>query len=389
MTSWGNVFEFVLPTKIVFGPGVVGQTARELSALGAKKPIVITDRGIAAAGLLDKVLASLKKSNMSYTIFDGVEPNPKDKNVEDGARAARANGADSLIAVGGGSAIDCAKSIGVLLAHGAEYIKPYEGKTAAVKPQPPFVAVPTTAGTGSEITFSSVITDTENGYKMTVKSSFTAAKTAVCDPELTVSMPALLTAATGVDALTHAIEGFTVNCNEPLSDSSALYAIELIWQYLARAVNDGDDYNARSGMLMGSILAGIAFSHADVGSVHCIAESLGGKYDLPHGVCNAIFLPYVMEYNMDYCTDRYARVARAMGLEYGSVREGAKLAIESVKQLVREVGLPEFSSFAVAPESFGSLAAMSVRNTSNVSNPRPMTEQDYLKVLETAWTSRR
>ena len=139
---------------------------------------------------------------------------------------------------------------------------------------------------------------------------------------------------------------------------------------------------------MGSILAGIAFSHADVGSVHCIAESLGGMYDLPHGVCNAIFLPYVMEYNMEYCTERYARVARAMGLEFSSAREGAKLAVESVKQLVGEVDLPEFSSFAVAPESFGSLAAMSVRNTSNASNPRPMTEQDYLKVLETAWTSR-
>ena len=388
MINWRNIFDFVLPTKIIFGPGTAGQTARELASLGGKRPIVITDKGIAAAGLLDRIIKPLRDADISYTVFDGVEPNPKDKNVEEGAKNARAFGADSIIAVGGGSAIDCAKSVGVLLAHGAEHIKPYEGKTAATKPQPPFVAIPTTAGTGSEITFSSVITDTENGYKMTVKSPFTAAKTALCDPELTMSMPAQLTAATGVDALTHAIEGFTANCGEPLADATALYAVELIWQYLAQSVKNGNDFNARSGMLMGSILAGIAFSHADVGSVHCIAESLGGMYDLQHGVCNAVLLPYVMEYNMDYCTERYARVARAMGYNYTTDREGADLAVENVKRLVKEIGLPKFSSFDVDPGSFVTLAAMSVRNTSNASNPRPMAEQDYVKVLETAWTSR-
>ena len=385
MTNWNRSFDFSLPTKIVFGPGVAAQTADELAALGAKKPIVVTDRGIAAVGILDKVLAPLKARNIDYTVYDGVEPNPKDKNVEDGARAARAYAADSLIAVGGGSAIDCAKSIGVLIAHDAEHIKPFEGKTAAKKPQPPFIAIPTTSGTGSEITFSSVITDTKNGYKMTVKSPFTAAKTAICDPELTLSKPAPLTAATGVDALTHAIEGFTVNCNEPLADAAALYAIELIWANLALAVKNGKDFDARCGMLMGSVLAGIAFSHADVGSVHCVAESLGGIYDLPHGLCNAIFLPYVMEYNMEYCKERYARVARAMGQNFGDADDGANIAVQCVKQLVKEVRLPSFSSLSINPDKFADIAAMSVRNNSNPSNPRPMAAQDYMNILNAAW----
>ena len=385
MFDWRRTFDFVLPTKIIFGPGTVGQAAGELAALGGKRPVVVTDKGVATAGITGRILAALSDIKMEYTVYDGVEPNPKDVNVEACAAAARGFGADSMIAVGGGSAIDCAKSVGVLLAHGADRIKPFEGKTAATKRQPPFVAVPTTAGTGSEITFSSVITDTENSYKMTVKSPFTAANVAVCDPELTLSKPAPLTAATGVDALTHAIEGFTVNCGEPLADAAALYAIELIWEYLPQAVRDGRDLSARSGMLMGSVLAGIAFSHADVGSVHCIAESLGGVYDLPHGVCNAIFLPYVMEYNMDYCTKRYARAARAMGLEFGNDAEGAALAVAAVKRLVRELGLPAFSSLPVDAGRFGELAAMSARNISTASNPRPMAEADYMKVLKNAW----
>ena len=162
---------------------------------------------------------------------------------------------------------------------------------------------------------------------MTVKSPYTAANIAVCDPELTLTVPASVTAATGVDALTHAIEGFTATCAEPMWDAAALYAIELISQNLVKAVENGNDLTARSNMLMGSMLGGISFSHADVASVHCIAESLGSMYDLPHGTCNAIFLPYVMEYNMEYCKERYARVATAMGLTWETVEEGAKKAV--------------------------------------------------------------
>ena len=375
-----NPFEFTLPTKIIFGPGCVKQLAEEIAAIGGKKPLIITDPGIRKAGIDRIVTDLLDKAGIEYGLFDGVEANPKDVNAEAAAREARACGADFLIAVGGGSPIDCAKAVGVLLAHDAEFIKPYEGKTAATLPNPPLITIPTTSG--SEITFSSVITDTKNKYKMTVKSPYTAATTALCDPELTISVPPAVTAATGVDALTHSIEGFTATCSEPIGDAAALYSIELIAGNLVKAYKDGSDLEARSNMLMASMLGGISFSHSDVASVHCIAEALGSMYDLPHGTCNAIFLPYVMEYNMDYCVDRYARVAGALGLTYDSDEDGAAKAVAYVKQLTKDVELPTFASLDPDPADFPALAEMAFKNGSNDSNPRPMTAADYEALLK-------
>ena len=380
-------FQFLLPTRIVYGPGCLKELPAELKAAGGSRPILVTDGGVQKAGIAKRITDLLDAAGVEYIVYDGVEANPKDVNVEEGARIAREFGADSIIAIGGGSPIDCAKSIGVLLAHNADKIKPYEGKTAATLPLPLLISVPTTSGTGSELTFSSVITDTANKYKMTVKSPFTAAKVAVCDPELTLSVPPMVTASTGVDALTHAIEAYTANCSEPISDAVALYAIELIYENLVQAVKNGSDLSVRSGMLMGSMLAGIAFSHSDVASVHCVAESLGGVYDLPHGMCNAIFLPYVMEYNMDYCQEKYARVAKAMGLSFSSIEEGAKAAVEAVKQLCRDVGLPTFRSLGVGEEQFDQIAEMSARNISTDSNPRPMSKDDYMAVLRKAYAA--
>ena len=385
MTDWNMRFDFVLPTKIVFGAGVAKEAAAQLTALGLHRPLVVTDPGVRKVGVVETVCEGLDAAGVAYQIFDGVEANPKDVNAEAGAAAYRAFGADCLIAIGGGSPIDCAKAIGVLIAHNADKIKPYEGKTAATKPNPPLICVPTTAGTGSEVTFSSVITDTTNKYKMTVKSPYTAPNVALCDPLLTLSVPKSVTAATGVDALTHAIEGFTANCAEPIGDAVALYSIELIYENLPVAVKDGSNFNARSAMLMGSLLGAMSFSHSDVASVHCIAEALGSMYDLPHGTCNAIFLPYVMEYNMAYCMPRYARIARAMGAVFASEEEGAQEAVRRVKELTKEVGLPTFASLHVDEKDFDALAQMSVKNGSNGSNPRPMTQEDYLNILRTAY----
>jgi alcohol dehydrogenase len=223
---------------------------------------------------------------------------------------------------------------------------------------------------------------------MTVKSQYTAAKVAICDPELTLSLPAHITASTGMDALTHAIEAYTATTAEPISDAVALYAIELIYNNLLTAVNNGSDLEARSAMLLGSMLAGIAFSHSDVASVHCVAESLGGVYDLPHGVCNAIFLPYVMDYNMNYCVERYSRIARAMGISFDSNEEGAKDAVEAVKKLAVDVKLPLFSSLSVKESDFNMLAEMSERNISTSSNPRPMNKEDYMTVLKNAYAGK-
>jgi alcohol dehydrogenase len=214
---------------------------------------------------------------------------------------------------------------------------------------------------------------------MTVKNRFTAPRTAICDPMLTLTVPPSITAATGMDALTHAVEAFTATCSEPISDAVALYAIELIYQNLVPAFENGNDLEARSRMLMGSMLAGIAFSHSDVASVHCIAEALGGMHDLPHGVCNAIFLPYLMEYNMKYCEQQYARVAKAMGLE-----SDAQATVNAVKQLAKDVNLPSFASLNVDVADFPIIASSSAKNLSNESNPRPMIERDYMAVLKMA-----
>ncbi len=378
-------FSFTLPTKIVYGPGCIFNLIEELKVNNGKRPIIVTDKGIREAGLLDRITSILDNNKVKYIIYDGVEPNPKDVNVEEGAKIAKEFGADSIISIGGGSPIDCGKSIGVLLSHNEDKIKKYEGKTAATKHLPLLIAIPTTAGTGSELTFSSVITDTKNNYKMTIKSPYTAPKVALCDPELTLTLPAHITASTGMDALTHAIEAYTANCSEPISDGLALYAIELIYNNLVLAFNEGQNLEARSGMLLGSMMAGIAFSHSDVASVHCIAESLGGVYDLPHGVCNAIFLPHVMEYNMNYAVEKYGRIGKAMGLDFEDIKEGAQKAVNGVKSLAIDVELPLFSDLEVNINDFERLAEMATRNISTQSNPRPMNKDDYLTILKRAY----
>jgi alcohol dehydrogenase len=348
--------------------------------MGARRPLIITDPGIVKAGIPDKLVQALGGGR--FEIFDGVEANPKDHNVAAAAAAYRRAGADSLIALGGGSPIDCAKAAGVLIAHDAEDIKPFEGKQGAAKPIPPLMAIPTTSGTGSELTFSAVITDTANRYKMTIKNAHTAARIALCDPLLTLSVPPAVTAATGMDALTHAIEAYTAACAEPLADAAALYAVELIAGSLPAAYNDGAAPEARSRMLMGSMLAGIAFSHADVASVHCVAEALGGRYDLAHGLCNAVILPHMMEYNMEHCRERYSRIGRAMGLKAEGESEGARAAVAAVRQLARDLNLPPFPELGVRPEDYPAIAEASERNGSNPSNPRPMKQHNYLEVLK-------
>lgn len=384
MTNILRQFSFELPTRIEYGVGVISKLGDELRLLKAQKVAIITDPGIIKAGLLDKITSILKEEKLLYNVFDGVDPNPKDRNVERGAQVVRSFGADAMVAISGGSVIDCAKAIGVLVSHDGKRIKDFEGKTAVKKQILPFIAIPTTAGTGSEVTFSAVITDTENNYKMTVRSPFMAAKVALLDPKLTVTVPPHITASTGMDALTHAIEAYTVKVSEPVSDALALYAIELISNNLVNAVKNGEDIEARACMLVGSLLAGIAFSHSDVGSVHCMAEALGGVYDAPHGICNAVLLPYVMEYNVEFCIEKYARIAKAMGETFETSREGAMKAVERIKKLATEVGLPSFKSLGVKEEDLEKLADMAAKNISTESNPREMTKEDYLTLFRRA-----
>ena len=375
-----NSFSFELPTKIEYGVGAAQKLTAAIRELNALKVFIVTDKGIEASGLLSKVTDRLARDRVQFEIFSEVESNPKDYNVLQGTRLAKQFQADCLVAIGGGSPIDCAKAIALLATHAGE-LREFENQDKISGDVLPLVAIPTTAGTGSEVTFSSVITDTQQKFKFSIHHNKIAPRIALIDPEMTMTMPAALTAATGMDALTHAIEGYTAKCAEPLADAAALYAIELIVAHLKTAVFDGRDREARAGMLLGSVLAGISFSHSDVAAVHCIAEALGGKYDAAHGVCNAVVLPVVMEYNMEYCIDKYARIAAAMGISCDSAPEGARQAVNAVKKMAGEVNIPDFASLGVKTEDVAELAYNSSINGSNGSNPRPMGKDDYLTVI--------
>jgi len=375
-----NSFSFELPTKIEYGIGAVRKLAGALDELKATKVLVVTDKGIETSGLLAGVTNQLGQDRPDFEIFCEVEPNPKDYNVSQGTKLAQRLQADCLVAIGGGSPIDCAKAIAVLATHGGEP-REYEDQNKISGEVLPLIAIPTTAGTGSEVSFSSVITDSRRKFKFSIHHTKIAPRIALLDPELTATMPPALTAATGMDALTHAVEGYTAKGSGPLADAAALYAIELIATYLKSAVFDGRNMEARGGMLLGSVLAGISFSHSDVAAVHCLAEALGGKYDTAHGVCNAVVLPAVMEFNLAYCINKYARIAAAMGIAYDTPQDGARRAVEAVKKIAREVNLPDFGSLGIKTEDIEELAYNASINGSNGSNPRPMTKDDYLTLI--------
>ena len=399
-------FSFVLPTQIEYGSGIHRKIPDFLKEVGARRILIITDPGVSRLTWFTQVRSLLTQRNDEVEVFSAVEPNPKDRNVEEAAGVAQKIKADCLLAIGGGSPIDCAKVVSILAVYGGKP-RDYEDPSRIGDHPLPLIAVPTTAGTGSEATFGAVITDTKARFKFTVKSPLLAPKFALLDPELTLSMPPSLTASTGMDALTHAVEAYTSKASEPLADACALYAAELLASHLPRAVHQGTDLEARSAVLLGSLMAGIGFSHSDVGAVHCIAEALGGMYDLPHGVCNAVCLPYVMEYCLEANISRYARLGEAMGVyskslvgasiptgstnaphtkgiteTKESIRRRALNTVHFVKDLAQRVGLPDFRSFAVPECDFPLIAEKSAANGSNRDNIPTLTKEDYLRILE-------
>ncbi|HNR03404.1 MAG TPA: iron-containing alcohol dehydrogenase [Bacillota bacterium] len=379
-----NPFEYVLPTKIRYGAGMLKVLGEELRLLKAKKVMIITDKGLVNAGMIKKAAEIIEAEDIDFIVYDEIEANPKDYNVEACAEKARAESVDTLLAFGGGSPIDAAKATAVLARQGGK-VRDYQGKGRIKDDCLPLITIPTTAGTGSEVTFSSVITDTKEKFKFTIKSTAIAAKTAIIDPELTLSVPPLITAATGIDALTHAIEGYTANCTEPIAEAAGLYAVEYIAGNIEEAVKNGRNIAARDKMMIGSLLAGLSFSHADVASVHCMAEALGSMYDAPHGMCNAILLPYVMEYNLPAAGHKYARVARAMGIEEKDDYTAAVKGIEHIRKLSKEIGLPGIRSLNVNTDDFELLAEMSEKNGSNDSNPRKISKDEYVKLFYKAY----
>jgi alcohol dehydrogenase len=381
------VRQFRVATAVQMGNGCSANLLATVRAAGSRRVTVVTDPGVRSTGLVERIIAPIQAAGIAVDVDDDVKPNPRDVDCDAGAARAREFGADLVVAIGGGSPIDQAKAIAMLVTNGGvatdwQMKRPFE-----VDPLP-LIAVPTTAGTGSEVTRVAVITDTGRMFKMTMGDPRMAPIAAYIDPALTVSVPQGTTAATGMDALTHAIEAYTCTVHNPVSDGLALRAIRIIAEHLVPAVEDGSDLAAREGMMYASTIAGMAFGNADVAAVHCISEAIGGLYDTPHGVANSVFLPWVFDFNKAADPHRHADVAEALGIardgrsDDAVATDGARL----LEDLSERIGIPRFSGLpGVDPADFDRLAEASEANGSTPSNARPITRADYRHILEAAY----
>ena len=336
-----QVYGYFIPSVTLIGIGAAKQIPDKIKALGGSKPLIVTDKGITQAGITKEITDLLDAAKMKYVVYEETIPNPTDKNVHDGVDAYKKNKCDSLITLGGGSSHDCGKGVGLVIANGGK-IHDYEGVDKSTKPMPPYLAVNTTAGTASEMTRFCIITDTSRHVKMAIVDWRVTPGIAVDDPLLMVGMPPALTAATGMDALTHAVEAYVSTIATPMTDSAAEKAIELIAKYLRPAVANGADIEAREGMCFAQYLGGMAFNNASLGHVHAMAHQLGGFYDLPHGECNAILLPHVSKFNLIAKIDRFVKIAELMGENTKGLapRDAAELALVAIKKLSADVGIP-------------------------------------------------
>ena len=378
---------YFLPTRNVFGEGAVQEAGDLVKSLGAKKCLIVTDRYLGQIGMADRVQGILKKAGIEACIFAGAEPNPTDKNVEAGARFYQENECNSIISLGGGSSHDCAKGIGLVAANGGQ-IADFEGVDKSSKPMIPLMAINTTAGTASEITRFCIITYTSRKVKMAIVDWRVTPQIAINDPELMKGMPPSLTASTGMDALTHAIEAYVSTDANPLTDAAAIMAIKMISHYLPKAVANGNYMKARDKMAYAQYLAGIAFNNASLGYVHAMAHQLGGFYNLPHGVCNAILLPYVESYNLIGNMNRFRDVAQAMGVQVEgiSVTCAAEKAIEAIKKLSRQLEIPtDLKQLGVREEDFGIMADNAKKDVCQLTNPRTATREQVIEIYRQAY----
>ncbi|WP_417067796.1 iron-containing alcohol dehydrogenase [Niveibacterium terrae] len=346
-------FSLCLPKISLSGPGCVLEVTPFLQRSGIRRPLLVTDPQLLKHGLVDALLASLREAGLAPTVFDAVRPNPTDHVAEAALAAFRESDGDAIIGFGGGSSIDTAKAVRALVANPDKRVHELAGVGNIGKCGPLLVAITTTAGTAAEVTSNAVITDTARHVKMVLIDAAIIPDLAVNDPELMLGLPASITAATGIDALTHAVEAYVSKAAHPLTDHSALAAIRLIARHLPQAVDDGKDLEARTMMCHGQFLAGMAFNSAGLGYVHSLAHQPGATHDLPHGVCNAILLPVVSEFNRPHREERFAAIAQAMGGQTDglSLEEASKLAIRLIRELSVRVGIPKgFAELGVKRE---------------------------------------
>jgi alcohol dehydrogenase len=380
-----QTFGFFIPTVSLMGVGSSKETGAQVKALGSSKVLIVCDGGLFKMGVADQIKAQIEAAGVQAVIYPGAEPNPTDKNVHDGLKVYQDNKCDGIVSLGGGSSHDCGKGIGLVVNGG--HIRDYEGVNKSTKPMPPFVAINTTAGTASEMTRFCIITNTDTHVKMAIVDWRVTPNIAINDPLLMVGMPPALTAATGMDALTHAVEAYVSTIATPITDACAIKAIEIIAGYLRAAVANGSDLDARDQMAYAEYLAGMAFNNASLGYVHAMAHQLGGFYNLPHGVCNAILLPAVESFNLNSNLQRFADIAVAMGenIDGISIRDAADKAITAIKKLSSDVGIPAgLTQLNVQEKDFEVMATNAMKDACGATNPRVPTLKEVIAIYAAA-----
>jgi len=384
-----NLRSFEVPTVVKHAPGAITLLAGEVKALGCKRPMLVTDRGLLKAGLVDEATNALKAGNVDYVLFDGVVANPPIELVDNAAALYKSEGCDGLIGFGGGSPMDTAKSIGVVAIHGGSILDFEWADPQPIKQRiPPLVCVPTTAGTGSEVTLWAVITDPARKIKYNVGGTgLIAAHVALIDPRLTLGLPAHITAGTGMDALTHAIECYTCGYAQPWPDAVALWAIETIGQWLRLAYAQSHNEEARYKMSMAAMLAGMSYGTESAGAAHAMSQTAGGVYNLPHGELTASLLAPVMAYNYMGEPLKYARIAQALGENtWGlSVWEAAEVAIDAVEQLSEDLNIPSLPEMGIPEEDIPMLAQLAFDDPQTIGNPRDIDLKGYGEIYRSCF----
>ena len=375
---------FHMPARLYFGSGEIGNLKLIIDEyLKAKNPVLVTDKGIVQAGLLEKVSSQLP----GVKIFDEIEANPKSDTINKISRQIRQLNPDLVIGFGGGSPLDAGKALALLgTNHGN--IEDYEGKEKYKNDPLPFLAIPTTCGTGSEVTWVSVITDVNRKFKMSIKGAKMYPAVSIVDPDLIKTLPPKIIASTGLDALTHAVEAYLSKPATLITDNHAVKAVRLILGAIEGAYDDIKNHHThRENLMFGSTIAGFAFGNSDVTAVHCISESIGALYDIPHGVANSIFLPHVLSYNLPDCFVKMATLARQTGIDEADDMSAARFFIQNIKALSKKLGIPLFKDLEIREDQFERISQMSFENNSTPSNPRELGQEDYLKILENAYES--
>jgi alcohol dehydrogenase len=375
--------------RVMYKAGVREELGFEMEKLGGKKVVLYTDKGLVGAGVAQMVIDAVKSSDLELVgVYDRILQDARIDLINEGARFYRETGADSLIAVGGGSVMDTAKAVNILIGGGHDDFQPLAdqaGLWEGAQPLPPHIAFPTTAGTGSEVTYAIVVLDIKAQAKLSVSHPYCTADIAMLDPELTVKLPAGITAFTGMDALTHAIEGVTSVGAEPIADALCLHAIRLIFRYLSIAVKEPDNVNARGHMLIASNIAGMGFNSTQTGAAHALSHALGAIYGIPHGLGNGIMLPHVMAFNLEERPERFMMIADAMGLEVGGMDpvEAGRKAVEALQDFQKEIGfIKTLKDFGVPEdrEALKPLVELAASDSQISYNPRYVEEEDIINL---------